>query len=521
MDNTLSTQVLIIGSGATGTGLARDLALRGVDCILVDKKDINAGATGANHGLLHSGARYVAADATAARECRTEGALIKRLAPQCVDNTGGLFVAVKGDDENYIADFAARCRTCGIAATPVDRNEALEMEACLSADTIAVYAVPDASIDPFKLSLDNLAQACTLGTRYLMYHQMIGAERKGRRIVAVRLRDHLGGRDVHVQAEQIVNASGAWAGEVAAMAGAGIPMVYSQGTLIISQMRLGEKVINRLRKAADADILVPAGTVSIFGTTSKRIDAPDHCRPTTAEIDDMIRDGMAMVPKLAETRYIRAYAGVRPLVKSGNGNDDRAVSRGFSLLDHEADGLENFISITGGKLTTFRLMAEKTADLVCRRIGNTKPCRTTNEPLPPSDQARYTEPGYTPKLWFKKKDPSDLLLCECEMVPTSVFDEIADSLIRSGHRPGLLEMGQRSRVGKGPCQGAFCSLRMAAHMYNQGVLHQREGIDELKTFLNERWRGIQPLLWGQAVAQAELQEALHCGLLGMDVDEQA
>jgi glycerol-3-phosphate dehydrogenase len=521
MKKIVSAQVLIIGGGVTGSGLARDLALRGVRCILVEKRDINAGASGGNHGLLHSGARYIASDPAAARECRDEGALIKRLAPQCVEDTGGLFVAVRGDEETYIADFADRCRRCGIDAIPVDPKDALEMEPALSADTIAAFAVEDASIDPFKLSLDNLAQAGDLGVRQLLHHQVVGVDRRGGRIETVRLKDNRRGDEVHVQADQIVNASGAWAGEVAALAGAGINMVYSQGSLIISQMRMGERVINRLRKAADADILVPAGTVSIFGTTSRRIDAPDDCRPTTAEIDAMIDDGLAMVPKLADTRYIRAYAGVRPLVQSGSGSDDRAVSRGYSLLDHEADGLENFITITGGKLTTYRLMAEKTADLVCRRLGNSKPCRTAVEMLPASSEAQYTEPGFTPKMWFRKKDPSDLLLCECEMVPTSVFNEIVAALSTNGHRPGLREMGQRSRVGKGPCQGSFCSLRMAAHMYNEGMLSGREGVGELKDFLNERWRGMQPLLWGPAVSQAELQEALHCGLLGLDVSETA
>ena len=73
----------------------------------------------------------------------------------------------------------------------------------------------------------------------------------------------------------------------------------------------------------------------------------------------MITDGMAMVPVLGTTRFIRAYAGVRPLVCAGSGSDDRTVSRGFSLLDHEEDGLHNFITITGGKLTTFRLMARE------------------------------------------------------------------------------------------------------------------------------------------------------------------
>ena len=521
MYNRLSTQVLIIGGGVTGSGLARDLALRGVRCLLVEKQDINAGASGGNHGLLHSGARYIVSDPSSARECRDEGAILKRLAPQCVEETGGLFAAVKGDEETYIADFADRCRRCGIDAISVDPKDALEMEPSLSADTIAAFAVDDASIDPFKLSLDNLAQAGSLGSSLLLHHKVVGFVQRNGHIEAVRLMDRRNGNEVHVHADQIVNASGAWAGEVAALAGARINMVYSQGSLIISQMRLGERVLNRLRKPADADILMPAGTVSIFGTTSKRIDAPDDCRPTTAEIDAMIDDGRAMVPALAETRYIRAYAGVRPLVRSGNGSDDRAVSRGYSLLDHEADGLDNFITITGGKLTTYRLMAEKTADLVCRRLGNTRPCRTAVDPLPASSEARYTEPGLTPKMWFKKKDASDLLLCECEMVPTSVFNEIVASLSTNGHRPGLREMGQRSRVGKGPCQGSFCSLRMAAHMYNEGMLSGSEGVGELKDFLNERWRGMQPLLWGPAVSQAELQEALHCGLLGLDVSETA
>jgi glycerol-3-phosphate dehydrogenase len=517
MKPTLETQVLIIGGGVTGTGLARDLALRGVNCLLVDKQDINAGASGGNHGLLHSGARYIASDPASARECREEAATIKRLAPQCVEETGGLFVAVKGDDETYIADFADRCARCGIVAESVDPKDALEMEPILSPDTIAAFAVADASIDPFKLSLDNLAQASTLGTRQLVHHKVVGFDKRAGHIERARLTDQRNGSEVCVVADQIVNAGGAWAGEVAAMAGARINMVYSQGSLIISQMRLGERVINRLRKASDADILVPAGTVSIFGTTARRIDAPDKCRPTTAEIDAMLDDGIAMLPKLAETRFIRTYAGVRPLVRSGNGSDDRAVSRGFSLLSHESDGLDNFITITGGKLTTYRLMAEKTANLVCRRLGISTPCRTAQDPLPVSSEARYTEPGFTPKMWFKKKDPSDLLLCECEMVPTSVFNEIAASLATNGHRPGLREMGQRSRVGKGPCQGSFCSLRMAAHMYNEGMLKRDEGVEELKDFLNERWRGMQPLLWGQAVSQAELQEALHCGLLGLEI----
>ena len=179
MKKNLETQVLVIGGGATGTGLVRDLALRGVQCLLVEKQDVNAGASGGNHGLLHSGARYIASDPASARECCNEGSILKRLAPQCVEETGGLFVAVKGDEENYIADFAGRCEQCGITTTAIDPEAVLEMEPSLSPDTIAAFAVTDASIDPFKLSLDNLAQAGTLGTSLLLHHQVVGFIKRG------------------------------------------------------------------------------------------------------------------------------------------------------------------------------------------------------------------------------------------------------------------------------------------------------------------------------------------------------
>jgi glycerol-3-phosphate dehydrogenase subunit B len=112
----VQTQVLIIGAGITGTGLARDLALRGIPSIVVDQGDFNSGASGSNHSLLHSGARSVAADPESAAECRRESVLLKRLAPHCVEESGGLFVAVQGDEERYIADFPGLCSECGIEA---------------------------------------------------------------------------------------------------------------------------------------------------------------------------------------------------------------------------------------------------------------------------------------------------------------------------------------------------------------------------------------------------------------------
>ncbi len=518
----MQTQVLIIGGGATGTGLARDLAMREVDCVVVEKKDINAGASGANHGLLHSGARYAATDPSSARECSEEGRLLKRLARHCIEETGGLFVAVSGDDETYIADFPRFCSQSGIAAIPVDVNDAREMEPALSGKLIAAYLVEDAAIDPFKLSLDNIACAQGLGTRLLRNSRVIGFEMENRKIRGVQVLDTVTGRTERIAAELVVSAAGAWAGEIAAMAGAHIQMRYSKGSLLVTQTRIARRVINRLRPPVDGDILVPGGTVSILGTTSERVDSPDVIYPEIREVDAIIDEGAAMAPMLATARYVRAYCGVRPLLSSGDeGEDDRSASRGFGLIDHsrQPEGVENLITITGGKLTTYRLMAEKAADMACGRLGVKASCRTAMEPLPDMVDARWTEPGLAPDYWLRKNDPRDMLLCECEMVPRSVVEEIIRTLSKQGGRVSLNAIGLRSRIGKGPCQGTFCSQRVVADLYDRKHLNDTEGIPELCNFLRERWRGQQPLLWNTSLAQAELLEAMHCGLFGLDLAE--
>lgn len=515
--NSIDTQVLIIGGGVTGTGIARDLALRGVDCLLVEKRDINAGASGANHGLLHSGARYVFNDPVSAVECAREGSLLKKLAPQCIEDCGGLFVAVAGDDENYVAGFPRLCADYGIACRPLDVAQAREMEPALSPALIAAYQVEDAAIDPFMLSLENMAQALELGSRLRRHTQVTGFEIRAGCIIAVQVCDQHSGASFTIGADLVVNAAGAWAGAVAHLAGIDLPIVFSKGSLLISDHRIAGCVINRLHPSSDADILVPGGSVSIVGTTSIRIDNLDDIRPTIGEIDTIVDTAAQMVPELRQTRYIRAYAGVRPLVSVAGKKSDRHVSRNFVLFDHADRGLSNFITIAGGKLTTFRKMAQHTADLACRKIGIKAGCRTATQPLSSCSDFAWTAPGQAAKQWVKAHGRGDLMLCECELVPKSVVAGIIRSLQKQNDLPDLRSIGMRSRIGKGTCQGAFCGVRIAAYMSDRRDLSAYDGQEDLKRFLQGRWKGIRPVLWQAALVQEELQEAVHCGLFGLEL----
>jgi glycerol-3-phosphate dehydrogenase len=462
----LTTQVLIIGGGVTGTGLARDLSFRGISCLVLEMDTINSGASGRNHGLLHSGARYVSSDPAAAKECKKEGDVLKAIAPHCIEQTQGLFVAVREDPEDYIAAFPGLCKNAAIPCEPLDIKEALELEPALSKEIVAAFRVADASVDPFHISLENMNQAIEHGAQYFNNCRVIQFMTVSRSIRTVVARDVVTRRLFEIEAGVVVNAAGAWSGDIARLAGLHVPMIYSKGSLLISHNRVTRHVINRLRPPSDGDILVPGGTVSIFGTTSMRIDVLDRIRPTVAETNVLVKEAAMLVPEMETTRYIRAYAGVRPLLgeETPGKSDDRSVSRGFSLMDHAMEGLDNFITITGGKMTTFRLMAEKTADLVAQKFGNTSPCQTAEIPLKSSAPSQMTEAGMSFRQWAQKGETDDITLCECEMISKNQFKQLISWLKENRKTADLNSLRVHSRLGKGACQGTFCSQRVTGFM---------------------------------------------------------
>lgn len=516
----LETEVLIIGGGVTGTGVMRDLALRGINCLLIDRKDLNAGASGGNHGLLHSGGRYAVADSETAAECRLEGEILKKIAAETIDPCGGLFAAVDGDDADFAEKFPQHCARAGIPCAELSPDEARQLEPALSDRVITAYQVPDASIDPFRLTLANVQHSRQLNdSDYLPHMQVVSFKKADGKITAAICRDHRAGVEVKIRARQFVNATGAWAKMVAELADCyDVNLLYSKGTLIISNTRITHGVVNRLRPPGDGDILVPGGTVSLLGTSSESLDNLDNISPTVAEVDRILKQGIALVPVLETTRFIRAFSGVRPLLMSSDAQaDGRKASRGFTLYNHQQQGLENFATIAGGKLTTYRLMAEKTGDLVAQRLGNKNSCQSADVALPVDEGVRWTEPGYSARHWFKQRDASDLILCECEMVAQSVVDEVIKQSPGAEDEMTLQAIGLRSRIGKGSCQGAFCSMRLTSHLYDQNIYNSQDGLKYIHDFVSGRFKGVKPILWGEQMPQFELAETMHCGLMGLDL----
>ena len=122
-----ATTVLVVGGGATGTGIARDLSLRGVDVTLAERGGISSGTSGRSHGLLHSGARYAEADRVGAEECIAENQILREIAGACIRDTGGLFVQLAEDDADYFAEKRAACEEIGIETEVMDGDAAREL----------------------------------------------------------------------------------------------------------------------------------------------------------------------------------------------------------------------------------------------------------------------------------------------------------------------------------------------------------------------------------------------------------
>ena len=498
--------VVIVGGGATGTGIARDLAMRGAEVVLVERDSLAEGASGRMHGLLHSGARYAVADQQSAEQCIAENRILRDIAAHCVEETGGLFVQLPGDSDEYFEEKREACEAAGIAVEALSGGDAREIEPFLTDGVERALQVPDAAIDPFRLVAANAASAENHGATIHTHSAVADVLTEDDAVVGVELEgdEHGENGSATIMADHVVNATGAWAEELAAMAGVEVPMRPAKGAMVVTNVRQVDTVINRCRPKTEGDILVPHETTAILGTTDREVADPDEYEETQEEVDVLVDELSEIVPELADARMLRAYWGVRPLFDADR--DDATstdLSRDFVVLDHgDRDGLEGLTTVVGGKLTTYRLMAERVSDLVAEWLGIDTPCRTAAEPLPGSGgdvdpetvmrrfdlrspiAKRTTDRlGDRTNVVLNESEAADRrVLCECEGVTRA---EIRDAIDTVGD--DVQGIRKRTRASMGTCQGTRCAHRLAREIAaDHGAKAGMEALDDLTA---ERWAG--------------------------------
>jgi glycerol-3-phosphate dehydrogenase len=525
------TQVVIIGGGATGAGILWDLSLRGIPATLLEQGDIAHGATGRCHGLLHSGGRYAVKDPDTARECVEENRIIKAIAPHCVDDVGGLFVQCAQDDPSFFEEWWRAAQAAGISSQRLSPEEAREQEPNLATNILGAFTCPDAHVDVFRLVLANLEAAVARGGRFQTYSEVTSIRTANGRVCGVRYRNTRSGEEDEISCEVVINAAGAWAQNIATLAGVEVPIRCDKGALLVLNHRLNHRVINRCRKSSDADILVPAGPVCILGTSSIRVPSPEGLTASTEEVDHLLRLGDEMIPGLVDARLLRVFCGVRPLYvpKAREAAKGREISRGFALLDHELrDGVSGFVSIVGGKLTTYRLMAEVTCDCVAQKLGIKAECTTGKEPLRPAmDRMTHRRAIHLLPLPVAEKMVCRLgpeadrviqaiesrpemaeVVCECELVTRGELEYVLGSATPTPTYT-IGDVGRRTRLGFGPCQGTFCGYKAMLAGFRTHRWTASEAATEFSAYLHERAKGQSFIHQGMQVEQLDLNHALY------------
>jgi glycerol-3-phosphate dehydrogenase len=391
--------VVIIGGGMAGAGVARDLAMRGLGVALLDRGDFGAGTTSRSSKLVHGGLRYLELfDFALVRESLRERERLRRLAPHLVrplpflvpiyrDSTRGL-MKVRIGLTLYDWLTPGHDRERYRVLPPID---ALSLEPGLRPDELrgAGYYFDDLLLSPERLCLENVLSACRHGARAYNYCQVEEIRRDaGGTIAGVIARDLLTGETARLGARVIVNASGPWVDIVRAAAG-----VSERGAHLLRRTkgihcllpRLTERAIYQSTSDDRMIFVIPWREFSLVGTTDTDFDGDlDRVHATREEVDYLLAEAYRALPDARLTRaHVRyTYAGVRPLSYE-EGTSATKVSRAHRIVEEEGG---RFLSITGTKLTCFRSLAEQLGDRVSRALGRPRRGLTAERTLDGLDE---------------------------------------------------------------------------------------------------------------------------------------
>ena len=394
---------VIIGGGMAGAVVARDLALRGLSCVLIEKADFASGTTSRSSKLIHGGLRYLELfDFALVRESLRERERLARLAPQLVQPLPFLVPVYRGGTRSLIKvriglrlyDLLTPGKRTERYRT-IDAGQALTLEPSVRLEDLlgAGYYFDDLLLSPERLCLENILAARRAGAHALNYVQAEEFAGRPDGGLTVRVRDLVGGDVGTLAGRVLVNAAGPWVDRIRALAG-----VEERGLRILRTTKGAHVVLPRLTDRAvylstqDERLVfvIPWRDFSLVGTTDTDFaDNPDRVWATRADVTYLLDETRRVLadPRVTEANIVYTYAGVRPLTfESGSEHGKRAsaVSRQHRVVAEGPGG--RFLSITGTKLTCFRSLAQNVGETVVRALGRGGPSRTAALALDGSDE---------------------------------------------------------------------------------------------------------------------------------------
>jgi len=530
--------VLVVGGGINGAGVARDLALRGARVALVEKREFGSGTSWASSGMIHGGLRYLQHDPEVTLHSCVDSGHIQRIAPHLVfripflmpifpdDPVGAEIIEVGLEMYDRYQPFKG-----GRPHTRLSPAQALRLEPALSDRIEGAFTLDEWGIDAARLCAANALDAAERGALVRTHTELVAFVKDASgRVCGARVRDRITGEERRIEARETLNATGPWTARVSELAGAPVRLRPGKGIHLVFERRVSNLAV--YAKGIDGRDLFtfPHEQNSMAGTTDDDFYGDlDRLEVSEDEVAYVLQAMERSLPGIREHRVAHAIAGVRPTLY-GFGSYEDELSRDYEVFDHGArDGVPGFWTLAGGKLAAYRLMAEDASDRIAASLGIDAPCRTHDTPLPggeaPIDPAAVSRrfgvglPAAL-RLGFRHGSRAGLLLaasaapartvCVCEPVLDSELRHVA----RAEGLRTLEDACLRVRLGIGACQGAGCGARAAAVL--AGVLDwsAERACAELAGFADERWRAIAPILAGDHVAALELHRAAFLGARG-------
>lgn len=521
----------IIGGGVNGAGAARDAALRGLRVALFEREDWGAGTTGHSTRMIHGGLRYLLYDVPTTRLSSEDAGRIRGIAPHVTFRIPFLWPILSGRPwftEAKEALLSAYDRYApakhGLKHARLGREEALRIEPGLAPEVRGALTLDEWGIDVYRLAALNALDARETGADLFPHTEVVALLRSGDAVRGLRARDLLDGREWEVEARLVVNAGGPWAGRVAAMADATVPLRPGKGVHLTFERRIGN--FGMILEGVDGRtmFLVPHGGETIVGTTDEDFYGDPAQVGYEVSGDDVayiVEATSRVLPQARDWRVLRAWAGVRnTLFEWGLPADD--LSRRHEIIDHEEkDGVAGLVSIAGGKLASYRLQAEEAVGLALRKLGRPRaPSTTAARPLPGAepepDFALLAEEIPLPpaalllvwrRLGSRLRDalagagPDDLApVCRAEAVTAA---EIRYAVRVEGCRT-LEDLRRHAHLGNGSCDGLDCAAPAAQLLATLLDWTPARTAAELEAFLQERWTARRPVLRGATLAQEEV-----------------
>lgn len=388
--------LIIIGGGIIGSGIARDAALRGLSVALFEKGDYCSGTTAKSTRLIHGGLRYLETlDFRLVRLDLLERQILLHIAGHLVRPLPFIIplyhrsLAYKWKLQLGLTlyDLLALDKTLA-RHKYLDREALIESEPLLEKQGLrGGFLYYDAQVaTPERLVMENLIDARENGAEIFNHAEVIGAVRDGNSITGVQIRDRTGAAETNVGARVIANSAGPWIDRVANVTGVSRSMTSARttkGIHIICPPLSKSALVFFSQLDERLFFVVPWLNQSLVGTTdTDYIDDPDNATSDPDDIGYLLNSIRSFIPALNPKQIHYAYAGVRSLVP-GDGAPS-SISRMHRIVDAGADGNPGFISIVGGKITGHRMIAEQAVDLICNRLGLQRKCRTAEIPLPGS-----------------------------------------------------------------------------------------------------------------------------------------